>query len=78
MTENWLLKLEESSFDDLSREDYARLIKDMENDVDLRKKVVSDLRFESVLRETLRTEENTLYREEFIKTWSVDRVMILI
>lgn len=74
MTENWRSKLEDSSFDDLSQGDQKKLIQAMEDDADLRKKVISDLRFESVLRETLRTEENPNYPAELSENWSAEKV----
>jgi hypothetical protein len=74
MSENWRLKLEETCFDDLSQDDRLKLIDAMEKDSDLRKAIISELRFDSVLRETLRTEESSAYQKELSQTWSPENV----
>lgn len=74
MSENWRIKLEETCFDDLSQQERDQLLEAMEQDQELRKKVISDLRFENVLRETFRTEENPAYKEQIASAWSPEKV----
>jgi len=74
MADNWRHKLNETTFDLLSRQEQSELLAAMEQDLELRKKVISEVRFDNVLKENLRTQHDPKYVEQLHQTWSVDRV----